>query len=73
MRKGEKMKTPIENDLRYLASEEALDKVLEDLRTNKATVPQPEGEMVANAYQDGRLTDPSAMLHVIACLLRKLR
>lgn len=65
--------TTIETNLRYLAAEELLEQILADLKENKARVPQPEGELIADAYKDGRLDSHSTCLHVIACLLRKAK
>ncbi len=61
--------TLIERDLRYLAAEEALDSAL----VEASNAPQPESTLVADAYSDGRLADPSTALHVIAVLLRRLK
>ena len=60
--------TQIERDLRYLAAEERLDTIL-SLLGEKSGVPQPAGALVADAYQDGRLSDHSTCLHIIAFLL----
>lgn len=65
--------TTIERDLRYLAAEELLEQIIAELKADRGRVPQPEGALIADAYQDGRLDSHSTCLHVIACLLRRAK
>lgn len=48
-------------------------KILQEAIDTINNIPQPEGKVVAEAYRDGRLEEPSTMLHVIAVLLRRAK
>lgn len=50
-----------------------LDHVLASLKLRSWSVPQPEGQEVAQAYKDGKLPDEATQLHVIAVLLAEAR